>query len=41
MILNQRSQDVLVAGSWNVVQYALLLIFVAVILSVYEIYNGG
>ena len=29
MILNQRSQDVLVAGSWNVVQYALLLMMVA------------
>jgi len=25
MILNQRSQDILVAGNWNVVQYAVLL----------------
>ena len=29
LLLNQRSQDVLVAGSWNVVQYALLLLMVA------------
>ena len=29
MVLNQRSQDVLTAGSWNVVQYALLLMMVA------------
>jgi thymidylate synthase len=25
MILNQRSQDTIVAGEWNVVQYAILL----------------
>lgn len=29
MLLNQRSQDVLTAGNWNVVQYALLLMMVA------------
>lgn len=29
MILNQRSQDMLVAGNWNVVQYAALLMMVA------------
>ena len=29
MILNQRSQDVLAAGNWNVVQYAALLMMVA------------
>lgn len=29
MILNQRSQDILVAGNWNVVQYAALLMMVA------------
>lgn len=29
MILNQRSQDVLAANNWNVVQYALLLMMVA------------
>lgn len=29
MILNQRSQDVLTAGSWNPAQYALLLMMVA------------
>lgn len=29
MILNQRSQDMLVAGNWNVVQYAALLMMIA------------
>ena len=28
-ILNQRSQDVLAAGNWNVVQYAALLMMIA------------
>ena len=29
MVLNQRSQDVLAANNWNVVQYAVLLMMVA------------
>ena len=29
MILNQRSQDMLTAGNWNVVQYAVLLMMLA------------
>lgn len=29
MVLNQRSQDVLVANNWNVVQYAILLMMIA------------
>ena len=29
MVLNQRSQDVLAANNWNVVQYAALLMMVA------------